>query len=55
VMDRWSALAEPYRSAALEALKRVAAKPDLSPDVREIIDRALAAAPATPANPETQA
>jgi aminopeptidase N len=42
VMDRWSNLAEPYRSAALEAIRRVAAKPDLSNDVREIIERALA-------------
>jgi len=41
VMDRWSVLAEPYRSAALEAIRRVAAKPDLSSDVREIIERAL--------------
>ncbi len=41
-MDRWTALAEPYRSAAAEAIRRVAAKPDLSGDVREIIDRALA-------------
>jgi aminopeptidase N len=41
VMDRWSALAEPYRSAAHEALLRVAAKPDLSSDVREVITRAL--------------
>ena len=43
VMDRWSVLAEPYRSAAREALGRVAAKPDLSNDVREIVERALAA------------
>jgi aminopeptidase N len=42
VMDRWSHLAEPYRSAAREALERVAAKPDLSNDVREIVERALA-------------
>jgi len=41
-MDRWSRLAEPYRSAAHEAVQRVAAKPDLSEDVREIIARALA-------------
>ncbi|MGY4829959.1 aminopeptidase N [Sphaerotilaceae bacterium SBD11-9] len=41
VMDRWSQLAEPYRSAAGEALKRVAAKPDLSSDVAEIVNRAL--------------
>jgi aminopeptidase N len=42
VMDRWAALAEPYRSAAREAIARVAAKPDLSNDVREIVGRALA-------------
>ena len=41
-MDRWKRLAEPYRSAALEALKRVAAKSDLSNDVREVVARALA-------------
>ena len=41
VMDRWSSLAEPYRSAAGVALQRVAAKADLSNDVREIIGRAL--------------
>ncbi len=41
VMDRWNHLAEPYRSAACEALKRVAAKADLSNDVAEIINRAL--------------
>jgi aminopeptidase N len=40
-MDHWRRLAEPYRSAAQEALKRVAAKTDLSDDVREIITRAL--------------
>jgi aminopeptidase N len=43
VMDRWSVLAEPYRGAAHEAISRVAAKPDLSDDVREVIDRALGA------------
>jgi len=42
VMDRWSRLAEPYRRAAREALSRVAAKADLSSDVREIVSRALA-------------
>ena len=41
-MDRWKKLAEPYRSAAREALSRVAVKTDLSNDVREVIDRALA-------------
>ncbi|MCW7536282.1 aminopeptidase N [Aquabacterium sp. A7-Y] len=41
-MDRWKQLAEPYRSAAREAIARVAAKPELSDDVREIVTRALA-------------
>jgi aminopeptidase N len=41
-MDRWTRLAEPYRSAACEALKRVAGKSDLSNDVREVVERALA-------------
>jgi aminopeptidase N len=41
-MDRWNHLAEPYRSAALEAVSRVAAKPDLSSGTREIVERALA-------------
>ena len=41
VMDRWTNLAEPYRSAAREAIARVAAKPELSSGVREIIERAL--------------
>jgi aminopeptidase N len=45
VMDRWATLAEPCRSAALEALQRVAAKPDLSKDVREIVSRALESQP----------
>jgi len=43
-MDRWSRLAEPYRSAAKVAIERVAAKADLSNDVREVISRALNAA-----------
>ncbi len=41
-MDRWNHLAEPWRSAAREAVTRVAAKTDLTPGVREIVDRALA-------------
>jgi len=41
-MDRWRKLAEPYRTAAQEALQRVAAKSDLSSDVREVVTRALA-------------
>ncbi|WP_088280126.1 aminopeptidase N [Ideonella sp. A 288] len=40
-MDRWSHLAEPWRSAAREAIARVAAKADLSNDVREIVTKAL--------------
>ncbi|RGE40090.1 aminopeptidase N [Comamonas testosteroni] len=42
VMDRWKKLAEPYRAAARSAVERVAAKPNLSNDVREVITRALA-------------
>jgi aminopeptidase N len=41
-LDRWRALAEPYRTAAREALTRVAGRADLSPDTREIVSRALA-------------
>jgi len=40
-LDRWNQLAEPYRSAAREAIVRVAAKPDLSGGVREIVTNAL--------------
>ena len=40
-LDRWRKLAEPYRTAAHEAIKRVAAKADLSNDVREVVSRAL--------------
>ncbi len=40
-MDRWSRLAEPFRSAAKVAIERVAAKADLSNDVREVVSRAL--------------
>jgi aminopeptidase N len=43
-MDRWNHLAEPYRSAAREAITRVAAKGDLSSGTREIVERALAQA-----------
>ena len=43
VMDRWSRLTEPYRSAAREAIARVAARSELSDDVREIVTHALAA------------
>ncbi len=41
-MDRWKKLAQPYQNAAKEAIKRVAAKTDLSNDVREVVSRALA-------------
>ena len=41
-LDRWKKLADPWRSAAREAIARVAAKPDLSNDVREVVTRALA-------------
>ncbi len=40
-LDRWHALAEPYRTAAREAIARVAARSDLSPDTAEIINHAL--------------
>lgn len=40
-LDRWATLAEPYRSAAREAISRVAARTDLSDDVREVVTRAL--------------
>ncbi len=40
-LDRWRKLAAPYQTAAHEAIKRVAAKPDLSNDVREVVSRAL--------------
>ena len=42
-LDRWATLAEPYRSAAREAIARVAARSELSPDTREIVTRALEA------------
>ncbi len=41
-LDRWKKLAEPYRNAAREAIARVAARSDLSNDVREVVSRALA-------------
>ncbi|HMO47613.1 MAG TPA: aminopeptidase N [Rubrivivax sp.] len=40
-MDRWSHLAEPYRSGAREAVARVAARSELSAELREIVNRAL--------------
>ena len=41
-LDRWTQLAEPYRSAAQEAISRVASHTALSNDVREVVTRALA-------------
>ena len=43
-LDRWTVLAEPYRSLAREQIARVAAAPKLSSDSGEIVSRALAAA-----------
>jgi aminopeptidase N len=40
-LDRWSRLVEPYRSGAREAIARVAARAELSADVREIVTHAL--------------
>ncbi len=51
-LDRWMHLAEPYRSAAREAIARVALRTDLSPDLREIVTKALQAAPAAAQQPE---
>ncbi len=42
MLDRWAPLAEPWRSAAREAISRVAARADLSDDVREIVSKSLA-------------
>ncbi len=43
-LDRWQTLAEPYRSAAQQALQLVAANDKLSADVREVLQHALASA-----------
>ncbi len=40
-MDRWTRLVEPYRSAAHAAISRVATRPELSNDVREVVTHAL--------------
>jgi aminopeptidase N len=40
-MDRVDQLVEPYRGAAREAIARVAARSDLSDEVREVVSRAL--------------
>ena len=42
-LDRWTQLAEPYRSAARAAISRVAAAPGLSRDTGEIVSHALSA------------
>ncbi len=41
-LDRWKKLAQPYQDAAKHAIERVAARADLSNDVREVVSRALA-------------
>ena len=41
-LDRWEILEQPYKTAARAAIERVAAKPSLSADVREVVGRALA-------------
>jgi aminopeptidase N len=41
-LDRWKKLADPWRTAAREAIARVAARNDLSNDLREVVTRALA-------------
>ena len=41
-LDRWKKLAEPYRASAREAIARVAAKTQLSNDLREVVTRSLA-------------
>ncbi len=40
-LDRWRLFAEPYQGKMKTALERVAACPTLSPDVREVIGKAL--------------
>jgi aminopeptidase N len=42
-LDRWSALVEPYRSAARAAIARVASNPELSDDLREVVTRTVEA------------
>lgn len=48
-MDAWARLAEPWRNAARQALERVAARPSLSDDVREVVGRMLASEVQAPA------
>ncbi len=43
VLDRWAQLVEPYRDAARAAIERVATRPGLSGNVREIVVNALKA------------
>jgi aminopeptidase N len=40
-LDSWRKFSSPYKNAAQEALRRVAAKSDLSADVREVISSSL--------------
>ena len=44
-LDRWRKLADPYRGHARAAIERVAGATALSPDTREILERALAEQP----------
>ena len=55
-LDRWKKLVEPLRGAAREAIARVAAKPDLSNDVREVVTPRAGrlTAPRHPKNPPFQ-
>jgi aminopeptidase N len=50
--DRWGKLAEPYRSAAYQAIARVAEREGLSNDVAEVVANALKNAPTS--SPKTQ-
>jgi aminopeptidase N len=40
-MDNWKNLSDPYRNAAHSAIEQVAANSNLSPDVKEVLERAL--------------
>ena len=40
-LDRWKKFAQPYQSLMREALEQVAKEPKLSPDVQEVINKAL--------------
>lgn len=44
-LERWRKLAEPWRSAAREAIARIAARPELSGDLHEVLACTLAGPP----------